>query len=616
MSTSDKFLLLRTHRSTRGLSDEAVREIADEAELVRFNAGDIVHQQNAVVTSLDLVVAGRLSVSMMDKHGNMTVRRFQPAGGQYGLLSAALGEPAGVQCIAEDPTTLLRLDYQVVLGLSSKYQPFRINLLRMAADGVKQFLYQRKHLVKPHMVAIFHEQPESRGLSRKLIERLNQLGENPCVLTDDPEYRPIEGLRYHLIPEGGQGAGEEAIRRQVSEWSDYERVIADVGTRLETDRATALLSSCDLVLWCVTPKSWKASLVKLKALQAYAPTWREKICLVWLLDREQAAPQASDLQTLVKRDIKLSLTPPALTQGCIVNNGFERLVHLLRGIQVGVALGGGGARGMAHLGVLKAFEQNGIIVDMIAGTSAGAMTGTLYASGMDVDHWVERFAADLKPSWLFRLLPGSEQWHLFNNFRRQRFDPMLRKYLQRYRLEQISVPMHTVTVDLISGETVVRERGDAVDAIVESINLPGLSLPILRDGQALVDGSVINTLPADVLVGKGCNFVIASSVTANLESEFASNRPDTPTAKMQHASTLQTLTRTYLVQSSRLDTLGVQSADFVIKPDVTRFDLSAFTRAQALAVVGEQATLEVISQIKESLLRLDPPLFASCEETS
>ncbi len=63
-------------------------------------------------------------------------------------------------------------------------------------------------------------------------------------------------------------------------------------------------------------------------------------------------------------------------------NGLERIIHALRGVRIGLALGGGAAKGMAHLGVLKALEENGIVVDMIAGTSAGAMTGILYASGM------------------------------------------------------------------------------------------------------------------------------------------------------------------------------------------------------------------------------------------
>jgi predicted acylesterase/phospholipase RssA/CRP-like cAMP-binding protein len=614
MVTSDKFLLLRMHHSTRGLSDEEVREIADEAELLRFNAGDVVHRQNEVVTSLDLVITGRLSISMVDKQGRITVQRFQPAGGQYGVLSAALGEPAGVECVAEDPTTLLRLDYQMVLALSTKYQALRLNLLRMAADGVKQFLHQHRHLVKPYLVAIFHEKPETRRLSRKLIQRLNELGENPCVLTDDPEWIPIEGLRYHLMRRNGRRTSEEETRRQISEWSDSQRVIADVDTTWEPAQADALLGSCELVLWCVTPQTWRESLRKLEAFEAQAPTWREKVCIVWLLDHEQAVPLASDLRKLARRDIKISFTRPGSNRGPIMNHGFERLVHLLRGVQIGVALGGGGARGMAHLGVLKAFEQNGIIIDMIAGSSAGAMTGTLYASGMDVDYTVERFIADLKPSWLFRLLPGGEQWYLLHKYRRGHFDPMLRRYLQRYWFEQISIPVHTVTVDLISGKTVVREGGDAVDGVVESINLPGLSLPITRDGQALIDGSIINTVPADVLVGKGCNYVIAVSLTAKLEPEFANNRPDTPTAAMKHATTVQTLVRTHLVQSYNLDARGIQSADFVIEPDVAKFDLSAFTRTEELAVAGEQATLEVISQIKEALVRLDPQLFASFRE--
>ena len=75
--------------------------------------------------------------------------------------------------------------------------------------------------------------------------------------------------------------------------------------------------------------------------------------------------------------------------------------------------------------------------------------------------------------------------------------------------EQAHVPSFTVTVDLVSGEPKVRVGGDTVHGILESINLPGLSSPICRDGQALVDGGLVNNIPADVLVGKGCNFVIA-----------------------------------------------------------------------------------------------------------
>ena len=169
--------------------------------------------------------------------------------------------------------------------------------------------------------------------------------------------------------------------------------------------------------------------------------------------------------------------------------------------------------------------------------------------------------------------------------------------------------MNTITVDLIGGTEVTRSTGDAVQGIVESINLPLLSTPIHRDGEALVDGGLINNVPANVLVAKGCNFVIAVSVTAKMERRFAQNQPDTPAARMRRASTIQTLLRSYLVQSHSVNAYGVQPADFVIEPDVTPFELSAFGRTREIAAVGEEATRSVAATIRTMLHRLDPKLF-------
>jgi NTE family protein len=166
-----------------------------------------------------------------------------------------------------------------------------------------------------------------------------------------------------------------------------------------------------------------------------------------------------------------------------------------------------------------------------------------------------------------------------------------------------------VTVDLVTGKPLVRDRGDAVNSILESINLPVFSRPIVRRGQALVDGGLVNNIPADVLVGGGCNFVIASSVTAQLEPEFARNRPDTPTSDMSSASVLQTALRSYLVQSVNMNSVGVQPADVVIEPDVTGIDLSEFSRTGELAAIGEEAAQGIIPKIKSLLAQVDGQLF-------
>jgi predicted acylesterase/phospholipase RssA len=281
------------------------------------------------------------------------------------------------------------------------------------------------------------------------------------------------------------------------------------------------------------------------------------------------------LYEIAERDFKLTFDAPEANQGNLLQHGFERIIHYLRGIQIGLALGGGAARGMAHLGVLKALERHGIYVDMLAGTSAGAMTGTLYAAGFDPESMTHFFKTDLQPSWLFRHLPGGGYWYLLYKYRRHHFEPMLRKYLGSATMEQLTLPMLTISVDLVEGAPLVRQAGDATINVLESINLPPLALPILRSGQALVDGGLLNNIPADVLVSKGCNFVIASSVTAKLEKEFMGIRSEGPSPSRLFPS-VQVIMRERMIQGYNMNAVGVGPADFVIAPDVTAFDISEF----------------------------------------
>jgi predicted acylesterase/phospholipase RssA/CRP-like cAMP-binding protein len=606
--TDDKYLLLKMHPCSHGLTDEAVREIADATELMHLSPGDCLQEADEPVTSISLVIQGRLKQSLIDVHGNYQMLPFETAGGQFGGLLSALAEPGRVTCSAEDPTTLLRLDYQDALMLTTRHEVFRLNVLRMVAEGVQHKLSHEKHPVRPRLVLMLHQSPETRVLSRKVIERLRELAEPVCVITDQTEWEPIEGVRHRYVFEGGRELEETQVRNQLVQWSDSPRIIVDEASR-DLAESAEVWAACEMVLWCVTPQNWKDSVQQLEAIKARVPSWGDKVCIVWMLDREQTAPLASELTELARTDIKVSFAEPGKNQGRALNHGFERLIHLLRGIQIGVALGGGAARGMVHLGVLKALEQNGIIVDMIAGTSAGAMTGTFFASGLDVDYSINGFVRDMRPSSFFRLLPGGDQWYLVYKYRSGQFDPMLRKYLRDERLEQYPVAMHAITVDLVGAEVVIRNTGDAVHAILESINLPLLSKPINRQGQALVDGGMLNNIPADVLVSKGCNFVIAVSVTAKVEHEFAHNRPDTPISKMKSASAIHTLLRTYLVQNANLNAIGVAPADIVIEPDATGFELTEFARTDELSAIGEQTTLESIPRIKELLAQLDGDLF-------
>jgi predicted acylesterase/phospholipase RssA len=136
-----------------------------------------------------------------------------------------------------------------------------------------------------------------------------------------------------------------------------------------------------------------------------------------------------------------------------------------------------------------------------------------------------------------------------------------------------------------------------------------LSVPICRSGQALIDGGLVNNLPADVLVSMGCNFVVAASVTAKMEKEFCDITPDSPAPPRKKPTVVQTLLRSLLVQNYNLRAFGAQPADVVIEPDVTGFDLTEFMRVKELAAIGEAAALGQIPKIRQLLTRLDPQLF-------
>ncbi len=178
-------------------------------------------------------------------------------------------------------------------------------------------------------------------------------------------------------------------------------------------------------------------------------------------------------------------------------------------------------------------------------------------------------------------------------------------------MEQLDLPMFTVAVDLFEGEPVVREVGDATMSILESINLPPLSLPIFQSDQALVDGGLLNNIPANVLVAKGCNFVIASSVTAKLEKDFLGIRSNGDSRSNRFFSTIQVIMRQTMIQGFNMNSVGVQPADFVVSPDVTSFDISEFTRADEMAVIGERTTNATVAKLRKMLNKLDSQLFAS-----
>jgi len=603
--------LLKLHEYFHSVSDEAVNDVVRHARVTQHATGSVVHEANDVLTTVGFVLNGRLKAVRVDNRGVESLFRMIDRGDQYGMMVGVLAEPVPIRVIALEPTTVLSLDYEQAMELTLRHPDLRRLWLKTYAGLLKRHFLGTTARRAPMIVALFHDSPPTRRAAERLLDRLREVGENLAVFSDSDSWKGRVGVRFRALRVDGRILEPEEIRQQVSEWQDATRIVFDVPADLDADKVVRLMEIADRAVFFVPASAGDTAVRRLHALDVPARGWRDKTSVAWLLDGVvPVAPVVPNLRDVASCDFKIAMVPPQLPWGRSLAGGLERLVHHLRGIRIGVALGGGGARGMSHLGVLKALEQSGIVVDMIAGTSAGAMTGVFYASGLDCDYSADQFSTDLRPGWIFRHISRGSHWYLVYKYRRGQFDPMLRKYLHDWRLEQLAVPCLSVTVDLVAGNSIVREQGDATYAIRESINLPVISVPICRDGQALIDGGIVNNIPADVLVSMGCNFVIAVSVTAKMEKEFCDITRDKP-ASRKKPTIVQTLLRSLQVQNYSLRAFGVGPADVVIAPDVRGFDLTEFVRTKELAAIGEAAALQEIPKIRQLLARLDPQLFTA-----
>lgn len=260
--------------------------------------------------------------------------------------------------------------------------------------------------------------------------------------------------------------------------------------------------------------------------------------------------------------------------------------------RVGLALSGGAARGMAHLGVLRALEEHAVPIDVISGTSAGALVGGVYAAGLSVAeaekigcglHW-----RDLGRMTLSRL--GIQT--------NARMEEMLRARLPVTRFEDLRIPFAAVATDLNSGQPVVMSgEGDLAFAIRASCCVPGWYIPVTDpQGRQLVDGGLVANIPVTQARDLGADVVIA--VDVNSEGAKFLGAP---------TSVIGILLQTMMVVQRTAAIHQLRAADIVIRPRVGHIRWDEMTRADELLTAGYEAAIASMEEIKTLLQSLSQP---------
>lgn len=253
---------------------------------------------------------------------------------------------------------------------------------------------------------------------------------------------------------------------------------------------------------------------------------------------------------------------------------------------MGLALSGGAARGIAHVGVLKVLAENNIPIDFVAGTSAGSIAGGALAAGMSLEA-IERLSRSLRWRDMGRMTLS--RLGVQSNARMEEF---LRKFLPVTRFEEMRIPFAAVATDLHSGEAVVMSgEGDVPFAIRASCTIPGWYVPVTDEhGRQLIDGGLVANVPAAAARSLGADIVIA--VDVNAEGAKFLGPPQ---------SAIGVIFQSMMVVQRTVSVLQLQDADIVIRPRVGHIRWDEMKRADELIVAGEEAARRTISRIQRLL---------------
>jgi len=250
--------------------------------------------------------------------------------------------------------------------------------------------------------------------------------------------------------------------------------------------------------------------------------------------------------------------------------------------RLGVALGGGFARGIAHIGVLKVFAQNHLPIDFIAGTSVGALIGAAFAAGTPLAE-MERQASATR-------FKDFGRWTL--SWLGLATNEPLESYVHRFfavtRFEELKTPLAIAATDLGSGEPVYFTQGELGPALRASCAYPGLFLPVEHEGRILVDGFLAAPVPVDAVRQMGAEFVIAVSLASGPLEQKPRNAADVIGRSFS-------IIQNYAHQSWR------QEADLVVEPDVRRFFWDDFEKTPQMIAAGEAAARRALPRIRAAL---------------
>ncbi|MDD5218681.1 MAG: patatin-like phospholipase family protein [Candidatus Omnitrophica bacterium] len=648
------------------LSEAEHKLIEKKARIVEYKRGDIVYQEGTQSEAFYVVISGRFRVFTEKSASQGETLFFLYRGDHFGEISLLTGQQHSVSVEAKSDGIVLKLDKEDFLRLVKDVPAISLHLSRSLGHRLTKSreLGGRSREVK---IAAFYSQTNSDDsivfwfdIASRLVRESSRgiiivdfVSAVPQVIRDMIHASDITSfdLRHMEITK------EADVRKCLVEHPNgfYYFHVSEDQLAVEAEKKvssilTFLTYRFDYLLLRLSKEINQLAFQALKQsdmVYVYCPPDLTDLaaCSLKITEFQQSygfsKSEIKVIVPLVKGSKRLSHEDMERVLGIrifsVLPSPQERLDRYqatvrylsreLAGMLVGLVLGSGAAYGLAHIGVLRVFEKENIPIDVIAGSSIGALIGAYWAAGYTTEELEEAAQSITRGNMFFKLIGFRDLSLVHQGFLKgNQLVKFMESYFGDLTFQDLRIPLKIIAADMFTSEEVIFEAGRVVDALRASVSIPGIFRPVQYKGNYLIDGGVLDPLPIKALAQMGVKKIIAVNVLANAEERIAQSRLKDKTkyeqlrsiaeknslskniASMMYrlrkhysVSTFNVIMNTILFMECELAQAQESEADVLIHPEIYEGHWAEFYSGAKFIRAGEEKAMEHLGEIRQLL---------------
>ena len=678
----DKGEILQRISLFSGLEESDLRLLANETKLIEYKRGDFIYQEGDPADCFYAIVSGRVKV-FATQDNQEKVFAYLYEGDYFGELSLLTGEPHSVNVVVQNDALLLRLEKGSFNKFIERCPQVTVEISRLLSSRLKQKDREGEKIKTSKMISIYSIVPHvgktffAINLSASLVRETEQKtilidtneGEN-CVFSllkleqkrldlDKAGALSRELIQRYTVthPSGFQVLGllpgifEQGDDKKIMALLSYllysyDFILLDLPNK-DTPLIQSILTQSDLIHF-MTDADEEHVLETRRMLNMHylEKDIRQRTRLI-LTEKKRGyfdSPLGREILIDQKAEYLLPYTPTLHIdlyekKGLFIAtdpaSGYSKMIRYIAreigDILVGLALGGGAALGLSHVGILKVLAREKIPIDVISGTSIGAIVAAIWASGITPEA-MEKMAEKLSSrKKVFSLLADFDFFWSRGFFKGNKVVHLLQEILGNRTFQDTWLPLKIVAVNLTTREEVVYEEGSLVEAVRSSMSIPGIFHPSIERGQVIVDGAVLSPVPIECLRLSGVKKIIAVNVLPSPEAVWERRRHLEETERKKRATILK---KNFLIRSlhylrkrtrqtfipnifdimmqsmqtmeHQISEVACRHADVVIRPTSISADWFEFFEGKKFIRRGEEEAMRHMDEIKQLVFERKP----------